>query len=43
MQLAIQSDSYYDYFSDEGRLTHRDGNQIWETKFNSWMTKKVFG
>ncbi len=43
MPMAIQSDSYYDYFSDEGRLTHRDGNQIWETKFNSWMTKKVFG
>jgi hypothetical protein len=43
MPMAIQSDSYYDYFNDEGRLAHRDGNQIWETRFNSWMNKKVFG
>lgn len=43
MPMAIQSDYYYDYFNDEGRLTHRDGNQIWETRFNSWMNKKVFG
>jgi hypothetical protein len=43
MSMAIQSDNYYDYFNDEGRLTHRDGNQIWETRFNSWMNKKVFG
>lgn len=43
MPMAIQSDNYYDYFNDEGRLTHRDGNQIWETKFNSWMNKKVLG
>jgi hypothetical protein len=40
--MAVQSDAYYDYFHDEGRLTHRDGNQIWETKFNNWMNKKVF-
>jgi len=33
--MAIHSDNYYDYFNDEGRLTHRDGNQIWETRFNS--------
>lgn len=43
MPMAINSDSYYDYFNDEGRLTHRDGNQIWESRFNSWMDKKVFG
>jgi EH_Signature domain len=43
MPMAIHSDNYYDYFNDEGRLTHRDGNQIWETRFNSWMDKKVFG
>ncbi len=43
MPMAVHSDNYYDYFNDEGRLTHRDGNQIWETKFNSWMNKKVFG
>ncbi|MET3732672.1 EH signature domain-containing protein [Moheibacter stercoris] len=43
MPMAIQSDNYYDYFNDEGRLTHRDGNQIWETRFNSWMNKKIFG
>lgn len=43
MPMAIQSDAYYDYFNDEGRLTHRDGNQIWESKFNNWMSKKVFG
>lgn len=43
MPMAVQSDNYYDYFNDEGRLTHRDGNQIWETRFNSWMNKKVFG
>lgn len=43
MPMAIHSDNYYDYFNDEGRLTHRDGNQIWETRFNSWMNKKVFG
>lgn len=41
--MAIRSDNYYDRFSDEGRLTHRDGNQIWEIRFNSWMNKKVFG
>ena len=43
MPMAIQSDNYYDYFNDEGRLTHRDGNQIWEARFNSWMNKKIFG
>lgn len=43
MPMAIQSDNYYDYFNDEGRLTHRDGNQIWESRFNSWINKKVFG
>lgn len=43
MPMAIHSDNYYDYFNDEGRLTHRDGNQIWETRFNSWMNNKVFG
>ena len=42
MPMAITSDNYYYYFNDEGRLTHRDGNQIWETRFNSWMNKKVF-
>jgi len=41
LPMAIQSDNYYDY-NDEGRLTHRDGNQMWETRFNSWMNKKVF-
>lgn len=43
MPMAIHSDNYYDYYNDEGRLTHRDGNQIWETRFNSWIDKKVFG
>ena len=43
MPMAIRSDNYYEYFNDEGRLTHRDGNQIWEIRFNSWMNKKVFG
>lgn len=43
MPMAVYTDNYYDYFNDEGRLTHRDGNQIWETRFNSWMNKKVFG
>jgi len=43
MPMALQSDNYYDYFNDEGRLTHRDGNQIWETRFNTWMNNKVFG
>lgn len=42
MPMAVHSDNYYDYFNEEGRLTHRDGNQIWETRFNSWMDKKVF-
>lgn len=41
MPMAVHSDNYYDYFNDEGRLTHRDGNQIWETKFNNWISKKV--
>ena len=41
MPMAVHSDNYYDYFNDEGRLTHRDGNQIWETRFNSCMNKKV--
>ena len=42
MPMALQSDAYYEYYNDEGRLTHRDGTQIWETKFNSWMNEKVF-
>jgi hypothetical protein len=42
MPMAVHSDNYYTYFKDEGRLTHRDGNQIWETRFNSWMNNKVF-
>lgn len=42
MPMAVQIDGYYEYFNDEGRLTHRDGNQIWETRFNSWMNQKVF-
>ena len=42
MPMAVHSDNYYDYFNDEGRLTHRDGNQIWEKRFNSWMNKKIF-
>lgn len=41
MQMALQSDAYYNYFNDEGRLTHRDGNQNWETKFSSWINEKV--
>jgi hypothetical protein len=43
MPMAVQSDNYYDYFNDEGRLTHRDGNQIWEARFDSWIYKKVLG
>jgi hypothetical protein len=42
MPMAVQSDYYYDYFNDEGRLFHRDGNQNWETKFSNWMNKKLF-
>jgi hypothetical protein len=42
MPMAVHSDNYYNYFNEEGRITHRDGNQIWETRFNSWMNKKVF-
>ena len=30
------------YFNDEGRMAHRDGNQNWETKFKSWLDKNVF-
>lgn len=42
MPMAIQSDARFDYFNDEGRLTHSDGNQIWETRFNNWMNQIVF-
>ena len=42
MPMAIQSDSNYEYYNDEGRLTHRDGYQVWETRFMDWMNKIVF-
>ena len=42
MSLAITSDSNYYYHSEEGRLFHRDGSDIWETKFNNWMNQKIF-
>jgi len=41
MPLAIKSDSKFYYHSDEGRLFHRDGDDIWETKFNSWINQNV--
>ena len=41
MPLAITSDSKLYYHRDEGRLFHRDGDDIWETKFNSWINQKV--
>ncbi len=42
LPLAITSDANYYYHSDEGRLFHKDGNDIWETKFNNWMNQKIF-
>jgi hypothetical protein len=42
MPMAIHSDKFYNYYNEEGRLTHRDGNQIWESKFNDWMNKVLF-
>lgn len=41
MPMLIQNDTHYDYYHEEGRLAHRDGNQIWETKFNNWINQKV--
>lgn len=38
LQLAIQTESGYNYLSDEGRLFH-SGN--WEIKFNEWIEEKV--
>lgn len=37
MPMLIQSEIY----NEEGRLTHRDGNERWEIKFKSWMNLKV--
>jgi hypothetical protein len=28
-------------YSNEGRLIHRDGNEIWENKFNDWLNAIV--
>lgn len=42
MPLAIQNDGYKEYYNDEGRLRHQDGNQIWENRFNNWLNAKVF-
>jgi hypothetical protein len=42
LSLAITSDSKFYYHSDEGRLFHKDGNDIWEAKFNNWINQKVF-
>ena len=38
MPMLIQNDYYY---YDEGRLRHHDGNEIWESKFNRWISNKV--
>lgn len=40
--FAIQTEDYKEYYNDEGRLRHQDGNQIWETRFNNWLNAKVF-
>jgi len=42
MPMAIESGTYSDQYNEEGRLFHKDGKTIWETKFNNWMTQKVF-
>ncbi len=41
LPLAISSDDKFYYHSEEGRLFHTDGNDIWEAKFNSWINNKV--
>lgn len=41
MPMAIESGTYSDYYNEEGRLFHKDGKTIWETKFNNWMDQKV--
>jgi hypothetical protein len=38
MPMLIQNEYYY---YDEGRLRHHDGNEIWESKFNRWISNKV--
>jgi hypothetical protein len=41
MQMAIESGTYSDYYNEEGRLFHKDGKSIWETKFNNWINQIV--
>lgn len=41
MQMAIESGTYSDYYNDEGRLFHKDGKSVWETKFNNWISQIV--
>jgi hypothetical protein len=38
MPMLIQNEYYY---YDEGRLRHHDGNEMWESKFNRWISNKV--
>jgi hypothetical protein len=41
MPMAFGSGPYSDYFNEEGRLIHKDGKSIWETKFIDWMNQIV--
>jgi len=39
--LVRRSGNYFYSYSDEGRLTHRDGNMSWEAVFSNWLSRIV--
>jgi hypothetical protein len=41
MPMAIEAGTNFDHYNEEGRLFHKDGKTIWETKFNNWMNQIV--
>ena len=41
MPMAIEAGINFDNYNEEGRLFHKDGKTIWETKFNNWMNQIV--
>lgn len=43
LDMLIQNTGWGEVYLDNGRLFHKDGRQIWETRFNSWMNNKIFG
>ncbi|GHA76721.1 EH signature domain-containing protein [Pontibacter akesuensis] len=42
MPMLVYRTGYeMNHFSDEGRLSHNDGDLMWETVFNEWIRRKV--